>query len=71
MAKWLIEARASVLRSTTRLELYSAVEWCLSQSRFTYDPQLSYGENAALAKEQSLPALANVLELAEKKVRRL
>jgi hypothetical protein len=69
MAKWLIEARSSILRSTTRLELYSAVEWCLSQSRFTYDPQLSYGENAELAKEQSLPALADVLELAAKKER--
>jgi len=34
MAKWLTEAKASVVRSSTRLELYGAVEWCLSQSRF-------------------------------------
>jgi hypothetical protein len=71
MAKWLIEARSSILRSTTRLELYSAVEWCLSQSRFTYDQQLSYRENAELARLQSLPALADVLELADKKEKRL
>jgi hypothetical protein len=67
MAKWLIEARSSILRSTTRLELYSAVEWCLSQSRFVYDQQLSYRENAELARLQSLPALADVLELASKR----
>jgi hypothetical protein len=53
------------------LELYSAVEWCLSQSRFTYDQQLSYRENAELARLQSLPALADVLELADKKEKRL
>ena len=64
MAKWLTEAKASVVRSSTRLELYSAVEWCLSQSRFTYDPQLSYADNAELAQMQSLPAMAEVLRLA-------
>jgi len=64
MAKWLTEAKASVMRSSTRLELYGAVEWCLSQSRFVYDQSLSYGDNAELAQMQSLPAMAEVLRLA-------
>ena len=71
MAKWLLEAKQSVLRAETKLELYSAVEWCLSQSRFVYDSQLSYSDNAELARMQSLPSMAQVLDLAATKEKTL
>jgi hypothetical protein len=38
------------------------------QGRFNFDMQLSYGENARHAMAQSKPAVAEVLNLAQKRI---
>ena len=68
MSKFLLEAKTSVIAAQDRLQLYAATDWMCEQGRFNFDMQLSYGENARHAMAQSKPAVAEVLNLAQKRI---
>jgi hypothetical protein len=67
MSAWLIEAKSEILRASSLLELHAATENLCHLGRYTYDEQMSYSENAELARLQLKPAVAECLQLAEKR----
>lgn len=65
MSNWLLPARAMVIQSTNKLELHTATEWVCDQSRFRFDEQMTYAENAELALLQGKPRVAEFFNLAQ------
>ena len=62
---WLLPARTMVVQSKTKLDLYNAAEWVCDQSRFRFDEQMTYAENAELARRQDKKGVAEFFELAQ------
>jgi hypothetical protein len=62
---WLLPARTMVIQSKTKLDLYNAAEWVCDQSRFRFDEQMTYAENAELARRQDKKGVAEFFELAQ------
>jgi hypothetical protein len=67
MSNWLLPARTMVIQATTKLQLHNATEWVCKQSRFRFDEQMTYGENAELARRQERRGVAEIFELAQKR----
>jgi hypothetical protein len=65
MSNWLLPARAMVIQSTNKLELHTATEWVCEQSRFRFDEQMTYEENAELARRQEKFKVAEIFSLAQ------
>ena len=62
---WLLPARTMVIQSTTKLQLHNATEWVCEQSRFRFDEQMTYEENAELARRQEKFKVAEIFALAQ------
>lgn len=67
MSAWLIEAKSEILRASSLLELHAATENLCHLGRYSYDEQMSYGENAELARLMDNKPVAECLQLAEKR----
>jgi hypothetical protein len=64
---WLLPARSMIIQSETKLQLHHATEWVCEQSRFRFDSQMTYAENAELALRQEKRNVAEIFELAQKR----
>ena len=63
--KCLLPAKKMIVEARTKLDLYNAAEWVCDQSRFRFDEQMTYAENAELARRQDKKGVAEFFELAQ------
>jgi len=63
--KCLLPAKKMIVEARTKLDLYNAAEWVCEQSRFRFDEQMTYEENAELARRQEKFKVAEIFALAQ------